>query len=441
MLDYVRRCATSYMSKRESHRYRVFAGPNEYQYLFFGGDKWYADYGPYAQAEFRDWLSWRGEFAEDGRFAGKGRPGGEGFADDPSPAQVKGRNKSFNATYGTKFSTWQLKYWDLEKYPDPLPMTANGLPAEGESGHTEGGFDAPRAPGQPMWNAFQCNLEESPGYRQWRLADAMHEMLRIAVEECGVPKSEIWTRQHGCRDSGAAVNRSATTLAPWMNVTPYNNIGWNLYGVPRDAKVWANISRIATEQECDWGSYEFHPSPYDLHKLSSAEYLQALNLFRQYGSRYVRCVNWLGNNTGQSAHGMAAGSMRIRDTPFEEAIRQFLESADDRPWGSDAETEWLVPAPHGLEWDGSTLTFSDRMWEGEPFSYAQWKPFDYFQVATCDSFDDDGDPKGLKKLEKLKRDDGVSVKLKADKLKSYLIVRGVCAGRLDGPWSEPLAVK
>lgn len=155
----------------------------------------------------------------------------------------------------------------------------------------------------------------------------------------------------------------------------------------------------------------------------------------------MRCVTWLGNNTGQTAHGMAAGTMRIRDTPFEEAIKTFLDSAVDVPWGTDPDTEWLVPAPHGLAWDGSKLTFSDRMWEGEPFTFDQWQPFQYFQVATCDSIDEDGDPKGLKKLEKIKRGEATSTELKPDKLKAYLIVRGVSDGRLEGPWSEPLEVK
>jgi hypothetical protein len=292
-----------------------------------------------------------------------------------------------------------------------------------------------------MWQAFQCNLESSPGYRQWRLADALNEMLKVAVDECGVPRSEVWTRQHGCRETGAAVNRRATTLAPWMNVTPYNNIGWNLYGVPRDAKVWANVQRMAEKAKCDWGSYEFHPSPYNLNKLSAAEYLQALNLFQQYGARYVRCVTWLGNNTGKSAHGMAAGTMRIRDTPFEEAIRTFLEGADDRPWGSDPDQQWLVPAPHGLAWDGEQLSFSDMMWDGEPATYEQWKPFQYFEVATCDGFDKHGKPTGFKRLEKLKRGEGTSVKIKPRRLHTKLIVRGVCDGRLEGPWSEPLDVQ
>jgi hypothetical protein len=442
MLDYVRRCAKDYMAKRERDRYRVFAGPNEYQYLFFGGDKWYADYGPYAQAEFRDWLTWRGEFAEGGRFAGKGRPGGEEFADDPSPARAKGRNKSFNATYGTRFTTWELKYWDLKRFSDPLPMDAKGMPGEDEQGYTEGGFDAPRSPGQPMWKAWQCNSEGSPGYRQWRIADALIEMLRVAVEECGVPREEVWTRQHGCRETGAAVNRRATTLAPWMNVTPYNNIGWNLYGVPRDPKVWANIQRMAKKANCQWGSYEFHPSPYDLYKLKEADYLQALRLFHQYGARYVRCVTWLGNNTGESRHGMAPGSMRIKDTPFEPAIKQFLTEVPDRPWGSDTDARWLVPAPHGLVWDAETgtVSWSDKMWEGEPFTYQQWAPFERFDLYTCESIDEDGDPTGLRRLDRIKRDEGCSVEIKTGRLKKLLIIRGVCDGRLDGPWSKPVPI-
>lgn len=348
MFTYLRSAATDYVRRREAERFTLFAGPNEFEYVFFGGDAWYADYSPFAVAEFRDWLTHRGFFAKGQPLAGKGRKGGEDFSDDPSPAAAKGGNRSFNQAYGTDFTTWELKYWDLDRFAEPLERGAKGMPVKGERGFVEGGFDSPRAPGQPLWALYQCNLEDSPGYRQWRIADALRELLRVAVEECGVPKSDIWTRQHGCALRSSGVEHARASLAPWMNVTPHNNMGFNLYGVPREAKIWAAVAAQAKEAGCDWGSFEFHPSPYDLNKLSQAEYALALQLFWDHGARYVRAVTWLGNNTGQSEHGMAAGTMRIRDTPFEPALREFLATRPDRPFGADPTARWLVPAPRAL---------------------------------------------------------------------------------------------
>lgn len=440
MFTYLRNSAKDYVRRRESERFTIFAGPNEFEYVFFGGDAWYADYSPFAVAEFRDWLTHRGHFAKGQALEGKGRPGGEDFCDDPSPGRAKGPNKSFNATYGTDFTTWELKYWDIDKFPDSLPKSAKGMPANGDTGFIEGGFDSPRAPGQPLWSLYQNNSKEAPGYRQWRIADALREMLRVAVEECEVPKADIWTRQHGCAYRGTGVENARTTLAPWMNATSYNNIGFNLYGMPRDAKVWAAVQKLAQENGSDWGSFECHPSAFAVQKLSTAEYLQALNLFYDYGARYVRCVTWLGNNTGKSEHGMAPGTMQIRDTPFEPAIKEFLATKPDLPWGSEPEARYFTPAPRGLSFDGSTLTWQPRMWEGERFVFDDWAAFEHFDIATCEGVEH-GKPINPKALGKLKRGEGTSFKVKAAKdLKAYLIVRGVCDGKLQGPWSEPMEV-
>jgi hypothetical protein len=434
MLTYVKSSASDYMRRKESERFTIFAGPNEYEYVFFGGDAWYSDYSPFAVAEFRDWLSHRGHFDKGGALEGKGRKGGEELSDDPSPARAKGANRCFNELYGTKFTSWELLYWDLDKFPDSLPKNANGMPAKGEKGFTEGGFDSPRAPGAAMWALYQNNSKEAPGYRQWRIADGLNTMLKAAVEECGVPRADIWTRQHGCAYRGPGVEYAHTSLAPWMNVTPYNNIGWNLYGVPRDAKVWAAVQQMAEESKCDWGSFEFHPSPFELNKISQADYLLALNLFYDYGARYIRCVTWLGNNTGKSEHGMAAGTMRIRDTPFEPAIKEFLATRPDRPWGSDAATKYVTPAPRNLAFDGTTLTWDAKMWESEKFTFDDWAEFEFFEIACCDAIEE-GKPKGLRTLGKLERAKGVSYTVKAKDLKPCLIVRGVCKGKLNGPWS------
>lgn len=441
MFTYLRNSAKDYVRRKEAERFTIFAGPNEFEYVFFGGDAWYADYSPFAVAEFRDWLTHRGYFDKGQPLEGKGRPGGQEFADDPSPARAKGSNKSFNATYGTDFTTWELKYWDTDRFPDSLPRTAKGMPAKGETGFIEGGFDCPRAPGQPMWGHYQNNSPDAPGYRQWRIADALREMLRVAVEECGVPKADIWTRQHGCAYRTSGVEHAHTSLAPWMNATPYNNIGFNLYGMPRDAKVWAAVQQLAQDTGCDWGSFECHPSAFEVNKLSTAEYLQALNLFWDYGARYVRCVTWLGNNTGKSEHGMAAGTMRIRDTPFEPAIKEFLATRPDRPWGSDEETRYFTPAPRGLSLEGDTLTWDSRMWETEKFTFDDWAHFERFDIATCDGLEA-GKPVNLKTLGKVDRGEGNTFKIKATKdLKACVIVRGVCAGKLQGPWSDALMVR
>ncbi len=106
--------------------------------LAIGGQdiQYLADYSPFAIAEFRDWLTHRGEYdADTGRYAGQGAPEEivgkymnyngrlrSPFYADKSPSAVQSGRPSFNAWFGTNFSTWTLRYWDLDQYPDPIPI-------------------------------------------------------------------------------------------------------------------------------------------------------------------------------------------------------------------------------------------------------------------------------------------------------------------------------
>ena len=101
------------------------------------GDRHWGDYSPFTVAEFRDYLTHRGIYAPQAQRAGLGYPGGERLADDPSPAEAKGDHPSFNETFGTAFTTWSLRYWDPEAFPQRVPLEAPGMPQAGQDGLLE----------------------------------------------------------------------------------------------------------------------------------------------------------------------------------------------------------------------------------------------------------------------------------------------------------------
>src|SRR5207245_2195103 len=73
----------------------------------------YADYSPFAVAEFRDWIRAGGFYAAGQSFAGQTYENAARYAGDSSPnADTNGDGHTFNGDFGTSFTTWDLKYRD-----------------------------------------------------------------------------------------------------------------------------------------------------------------------------------------------------------------------------------------------------------------------------------------------------------------------------------------
>lgn len=442
MLEQARSNAEGYARARErGDRTFLFAGPNEFEYVFFDSEKFAPDYSPFAVAEFRDWLSHRGEYAKGGRFEGRGRPGGEAFSDDPSPAASKGGNPPFNAAFRTRFATWQLAYWDPQAFPDRLPMEAPGMPGPRERGFTPGGFDAPRKPGEPLWDRFQNGDPKDPGYRQWRIHESLKTMFKIA-RDAGIPREEIWTRHRGLSPyvPGAKDERPNVTLPSWIAVTPDNMAGYNVYGLkPERSKTDRMMMAAAAAKAAgaQFGTLEWHPSLDPAFKATEQEFSHWLECWWEAGARVVGCRQWLGQNEGKPSHGVGQGAMRIRDTGFDVAIRKFLASRPDIPWGSNPAQPYVPPRVRGLAIEGKALTWKDELWDGEPFPFAAWGEFGTFEVASCARFGAKGEPLEISPIGKSR---SAKLEWKAAPAKPYLIVRALTRGGGAGAWSEGLEV-
>lgn len=88
---------------------------------------------------FRDWLRHTGQYdADSGKYAGDGAPAslvGEfvtlngqprsPFYDNRTPDEGPVGGKSFNDTFSTDFTTWDLAYWDLDRFPDAITDTGS----------------------------------------------------------------------------------------------------------------------------------------------------------------------------------------------------------------------------------------------------------------------------------------------------------------------------
>ena len=250
-----------------------------------GTDTYLADYSPYAVTEFRDWLRHRGIYDDaTGTFAGQGAPASitgtfvsasngvstSPFYDDPAPnVLASGRTgKTFNATFGTAFTTWTLAYWDLAAYPGAITdQSFTPAPPAGATGNTAGGFDPPRVrnAANAYWNAWSWDYYDhgntyppgnpyAPafGFRQVMVKHFVNDLLGW-VAAAGVPPQLLYAHQIPGETAGAT--RARTGADPmWTGVTDFNgNLGVTRFGpFPYDT---------AQTYSQNWGIFEWHPQP------------------------------------------------------------------------------------------------------------------------------------------------------------------------------------
>jgi len=116
----------------------------------------WADYSPFAVAEFRDWLRGEGLYAPGQAFAADAHPDATRYRGDRSPADDTNRDgHTLNGDYGTTFTTWALRYadWSLS---DAETTGALAASVKGPGDTQPGGFDPPRvrAEGQPWFDVW-----------------------------------------------------------------------------------------------------------------------------------------------------------------------------------------------------------------------------------------------------------------------------------------------
>ncbi|MHC5038244.1 MAG: hypothetical protein ACYTHM_13090 [Planctomycetota bacterium] len=417
----------------------VLAIPNELTYSFPVPQDVGAGYEPHMVAEFRDWLAHRGRYAKGGPFEGEGWPGGEPFSDDPSPAKAKGRHGSFNATFRTSFSTWTLKYWDIEKFPDPLPPGSSLTPGAGQPGFTRGGFDAPRRTSDPLLPYWQGMDHKKPSFRALAVHRAL-TMIQKIIHEAGVPKDRIFTRSkerwYG-RYTDFGKNTPLRALVPgWTAYTPFGNPGYNLYlnGGTTDWLTGSIALNLKEAKRTTWAVTEFHP--YSDHAMDhdADAYFESLKGFWEMDTapRYIGCAKWNSVRKHQNR-------WRIKGTPFVEALQRFVRWLPDQPRPFEKRKKpvaYRPPPVHDLKFTeeaGTALIrWAERIWEGDIVAWPAWTEFSKFEVGTCETLDAEGNPKGVRNLGKT-RENKFSVPSK--RLKAVLCVRAHSRSRLKGAWS------
>ena len=313
-----------------------------------GTDTYLADYSPFAVTEFRDWLRHTGMYDDViGTFAGQGAPAAitgtfvtasngaftSPFYDDPAPGTLaSGRaGKTFNATFGTSFTTWTLAYWDLTAYPSAITdPTFTPAPPAGATGNTAGGFDPPRVrnAANAYWNAWSYDVLDHGGtypvgnpsapafgFRQVMVKHFVNDLLSW-IAAVGIPKQLLYAHQIPGETAGAI--RARTGADPmWTGVSDFNgHLGVTRFGsFPYD---------LAQTYSQNWGIFEWHPQPgaaADDPALYSST-ISSLNNYYANGA-HVLFPGWW-ENTNSS-------TFLLTDSNFAVGLHDWLAAQPDLP--------------------------------------------------------------------------------------------------------------
>lgn len=314
-------------------------------------EKWMADYSPFAVTEFRDWLRHTGIYdADTGKYAGQGAQaaivgtfvtvGGKSrspFYDDPNPGNANGTGVSFNARFGTAFTTWTLRSWDLKAFPDPITdLSFMPTPVSGK-GYTAGGFDAPRVRDNgAFWNAWSWDYEDHAntyppgnpanpafGFRQVMVRDHIMDFLDDMAAQ-GFPKDMLFAHQIP-GEFNPTRNRSGATPI-WTGLNPHTgNLGITKFG-PLDVK-------LVRQYSDNWGIFEWHPSPFVVADDPTLypDATKELNLLYANKVRFLFPGWWFapGEGRAEDIHGT---HFPMNDSRFADAIKDFLASRTGEPY-------------------------------------------------------------------------------------------------------------
>ena len=290
----------------------VSLDPDTYLNPFFSEQQWY-DYNPGTLKQFRQWL------AGSGPYAGAAEPG------VPDLAAYR-RRKPLSLTDVGRITGKSYKTWDDV---DPPRVFS-------------------RDPAHLFWN--------DPWVREWEmfrrhLVHLHYDELALWLTEIGIPRDRIWSAQGFMGPAAGAMPFALAIDSPVKN---YDSGGMSVEGAkPKDGHLGAILygasavndipmengrTLFATLASIDprFGVVEFNTA--DLRNPKALPtYAAAYRAFRDLwnaGARYVSPMAWNGSNGANTGSPDYVTFTAWRDTPLEDAARDFLLARAGLPLGA-----------------------------------------------------------------------------------------------------------
>ncbi len=410
-----------------------------------------ADYSPYAITEFRDWLLHRGIYdASSGKYPGEGAIGlivgdlielngalRSQFYDDPNPNDSNGTGVSFNFYFGTEFTTWNLRYWDLELFPNKITDEDFICTPETGLGFTAGGFDAPRIliPDNPFWNAWSYDIPDQGGkypqgnpqtpafgFRQNMVRNVVRDLFDV-LESTSLPREILYAHQIpgealGSFTGAGGRNRSSASTVWTGYLEKSQTVGITRFG-PIDPA-------LMTQYAGNWGIFEWHTSP------NTAANAQVL-----YDKSWSDINRYYSNKCHYLFPGwwkhIPDGDLRfpLNDSRFADAIHDFMLETKEVPYHQQGQKhDYTPPVVSGVYgyFDNSVMkvNWNEKIWSDLLPKWNDWGGFSHFEIQKSE----DGTNWGSSETSTIG-----SVTINTAKATYQVRVRAVSKTSLAGAWS------
>lgn len=413
-----------------------------------------ADYSPFAITEFRDWLRHSGLYdASSGRFAGEGASKlvigdllnfngtlRSQFYDDPTPDDSNGTGVSFNQFFGTNFSTWSLRYWDLDIYTDAITDVNFDCTPEAGIGYCSGGFDAPRIldPGSKFWKAWSYDVPDQGGnYPAWNPGNPAygfrqnltHNMVRDLFEviaSTGIPRNLMYAHQIPgealANFTGQAPRNRSSASTIWTGLLEKSKT----VGITRFGDINPDLM---TQYADDWGIFEWHTAP-NADPGTQALYTASINALNNY---YQHKVHYLFPGWWSVTAPDNSSIFPLNDSRFADAIKDFMTARNEVPYNQQGTThDYIPPKVQGItgyidEKKMLNLNWSDRIWPDLVQRWNDWSQFANFEVQLSAD--------GTNWSQSDKTSLPILTKIYAEK-SCKIRVRAISKKGLAGEWSE-----
>lgn len=363
------------------------------------------DYSPYAITEFRDWLRHKGIYdATLGKYHGEGANSlivgnlidfsgtlRSQFYDDSTPNDNNGTGISFNAFFGTDFTTWSLHYWDLELFPDKITDENFDCTPESGSGCTIGGFDAPRIINSvsKFWNAWSYDVPDhggnyppgnpstpAYGFRQNMVRNFARDLFSV-LSSIGLPQEIMYAHQIPSEAlgnfTGAEGRNRSSASTVWTSYLEKSNS----VGITRFGSIDPNI---LTQYADNWGIFEWHTAP------NTDAYSQTL---------YDKSINDLNNYYKHKCHFLFPGWWKqspdddlrfpLNDSRFADAIGVFMQACGEVPYNQQGTVhDYSPPLVTGIYgyWvdDLLKVSWNEQIWSDLLPKWRDWSGFSHFEI-------------------------------------------------------------
>ena len=296
------------------------------------------DYNPGMLKQFRQWL------AGNGPYAGKPEPG----VPDLSRYR-RSRSLSLADVNGIARKHWTS--WDQVDPPRSFP----GSPYQ------------PAAPGQAL-------IWDDPWYQEWQVFRqhiiALHyDELSLWANEAGIPRDRIFSAEgfiapdagqspFAVRITSHGQNYDTSGVSIEGSIPRAGHLGAVLYGETAENQAPMEVphSLFATFARMDPGWAVVETNATNLKKpLQQPHYAQSYHAFRDmfnFDAQEVSVMAWNGSNGLYSSHPGYLPYTAWRNTPAEDAMRDFMVTHADLPRGARL---WTFGAPGYLDDDGWRL--------------------------------------------------------------------------------------